>query len=92
MLDEFRQGRAHMAMIVDEFGTIIGMVTVEDVLNRSSARSKTSTTEGRAPHRGRRGRPGRRHRIRDMESEYGIQIPPGRRLRNPRRIPALQDW
>ena len=34
MLDEFRQGRSHMAMVVDEFGTIIGMVTVEDVLEQ----------------------------------------------------------
>ena len=34
MLDEFRHGRSHMAMIVDEFGTIIGMVTVEDVLEQ----------------------------------------------------------
>ncbi len=32
MLEEFRQGRSHMAMVVDEFGTIVGLVTVEDVL------------------------------------------------------------
>ena len=34
MLDEFRTGRSHMAMVVDEFGTIIGMLTVEDVLEQ----------------------------------------------------------
>lgn len=32
LLEEFRQGRSHMAMVVDEFGTILGLLTVEDVL------------------------------------------------------------
>src|SRR5713101_1735759 len=34
MLAEFRQGSAHMAMVVDEFGTIAGLLTVEDVLEQ----------------------------------------------------------
>jgi len=34
MLEEFREGRSHLAMVVDEFGTIVGMVTVEDVLEQ----------------------------------------------------------
>ena len=34
MLAEFQQGRSHMAMVVDEFGTIVGLVTVEDVLEQ----------------------------------------------------------
>src|ERR1035438_3188565 len=34
MLEEFRQGASHMAMVVDEFGTIVGMLTVEDVLEQ----------------------------------------------------------
>ena len=34
MLEEFREGRSHMAMVVDEFGTIVGMLTVEDVLEQ----------------------------------------------------------
>lgn len=34
MLEEFRQGRSHMAMVVDEFGTISGLLTVEDVLEQ----------------------------------------------------------
>jgi len=34
MLEEFKQGKAHMAMVVDEFGTIVGLVTVEDVLEQ----------------------------------------------------------
>src|SRR5258708_18272757 len=34
MVEEFKQGKAHMAMVVDEFGTIVGLVTVEDVLEQ----------------------------------------------------------
>jgi len=34
MLAEFQAERYHMAMVVDEFGTIVGLVTVEDVLEQ----------------------------------------------------------
>jgi putative hemolysin len=34
MLEEFRQGRSHIAMVVDEFGTIVGLVTVKDILQQ----------------------------------------------------------
>jgi putative hemolysin len=34
MLELFRQGKSHMAMVVDEFGTISGLLTVEDVLEQ----------------------------------------------------------
>jgi putative hemolysin len=34
MLEQFREGKSHMAMVVDEFGTISGLLTVEDVLEQ----------------------------------------------------------
>ena len=34
MLEEFRARHAHMALVVDEFGTVTGLVTVEDVLEQ----------------------------------------------------------
>ena len=34
ILNEFRSGQTHIAMVVDEFGTISGLLTVEDVLEQ----------------------------------------------------------
>jgi putative hemolysin len=76
LLGEFQQGKSHMAMVVDEFGTIAGLVTVEDVLEQivgaiadeydvkvepPAAESDEVELEGAA-------------KIRDLE-EYGIEIP-----------------
>jgi CBS domain containing-hemolysin-like protein len=34
LVDEFRQRHTHVAMVVDEFGTVTGLVTMEDVLEQ----------------------------------------------------------
>ena len=34
LLEEFLERRYHMAMVVDEFGTVVGLVTVEDALEQ----------------------------------------------------------
>jgi putative hemolysin len=34
LIDEFRTNHAHMALVVDEFGTVAGLVTLEDVLEQ----------------------------------------------------------
>lgn len=34
LIDEFRKAHAHMALVVDEFGTVTGLVTLEDVLQQ----------------------------------------------------------
>jgi putative hemolysin len=34
LIDEFRTNHTHMALIVDEFGTVTGLVTLEDVLEQ----------------------------------------------------------
>ena len=78
LLGEFQQGRSHMAMVVDEFGTIVGLVTVEDVLEqvvgpiRDESDEKSQALPG--PERNEIELDGTT-RIRDLESEYGIQIP-----------------
>ena len=34
LLQQFQQRRRHMALVVDEFGSVVGLVTVEDVLEQ----------------------------------------------------------
>ena len=76
MLEEFRQGHSHMAMVVDEFGTIVGMLTVEDVLEQVVGKIEDEHDEKKqqvaeAAEIELDGAT----RIRDLESEYGIEIP-----------------
>ena len=76
MLEEFRKGSSHMAMVVDEFGTIVGMLTVEDVLEQIVGRIEDEHDEkvvARLADAGTVELDGAT-RIRDLESEYGIEI------------------
>jgi putative hemolysin len=75
LLEEFRRGHSHMAMVVDEFGTIAGMLTVEDVLEQLVGRIEDEHDEKAQP----RAESGAVEldgatRIRDLENEYGIEI------------------
>jgi CBS domain containing-hemolysin-like protein len=77
MLDEFRKGHSHMAMVVDEFGTIVGMVTVDNVLTQIVGRIEDEHDE--KLHRGEAEDTeidvDGATRIRTLESEYGIELP-----------------
>jgi CBS domain containing-hemolysin-like protein len=77
MLEEFRQARSHMAMVVDEFGTIVGMLTVKDVLRQVVGRIEDEHVERtgpRLPEADEVELDGAT-RIRDLESEFGVEIP-----------------
>jgi len=77
MLAEFQQGRSHMAMVVDEFGTIAGLVTVEDVLEQvvgAIADEYDVKTEQPAPDGDELDLEGAT-KIRDVETQYGIALP-----------------
>jgi putative hemolysin len=95
MLAEFQQGRSHMAMVVDEFGTIAGLLTVEDVLEQIVGPFRTSTTRrARRPPAARR--PGiersgtrRRHPHSRPRNRVRHRHPRRRRIRDARRIPAV---
>lgn len=45
MLKEFRSQRYHMAIVIDEFGGVSGLVTIEDILELIVGKLKTSTTK-----------------------------------------------
>ncbi len=77
LLEEFRAGRSHMAMVVDEFGTITGMLTVEDVLEQLVGRIEDEHDEKIQPRAAEADEIelDGATRIRDLENEYGIEIP-----------------
>ena len=79
MFAEFRTGRSHLAIVVDEFGTVVGMLTVEDVLEQIVGQIEDEHDE-KAVRRGAEAHDVELDgtaRIRDLESEYGIEIPAG---------------
>ncbi len=77
MLEEFRQGRSHMAMVVDEFGTIVGMLTVKDVLEQVVGRIEGEHEDRPEPRlqEANEVELDGATRIRDLESDFGFAIP-----------------
>ena len=77
LIEEFLASRSHMALVVDEFGTISGLVTLEDALEQVFGEIEDE-------HDVRRTLPGKGAQllelegsmnIRDLETQYGVELP-----------------
>ncbi len=77
MMEEFRTGRSHMAMVVDEFGTIAGLVTVEDVLEQlvGSIRDEHDETIGRPATAADEIEVDGATRIRELQDDLDVEFP-----------------
>lgn len=77
LVDEFRNTHTHMGVVVDEFGTIVGLVTLEDALEQILG-------EIGDEHDVKRPRPAAEASvievdaattIRDLDTQYGLELP-----------------
>jgi putative hemolysin len=78
LMDDLRKAQSHLALVVDEFGTIVGLISMEDAMEQVfgeiedefdiRAHSETQDEEEALNVEGTMS-------IRDLEAKYGIELP-----------------
>jgi putative hemolysin len=78
LMDDLRRAQSHVALVVDEFGTIVGLVSMEDAMEQVfgeiedefdiRAHAETRDEEEALSVEGTMS-------IRDLEAQYGIELP-----------------
>ena len=77
MIDEFRKAHTHMALVVDEFGTVTGLLTLEDVLQQifGDLADEHDDVRPTPSHQERLLQLDGGTTIRDLETRYGLVLP-----------------
>lgn len=78
LLDEFRERKRHLAVVVDEFGSTAGVITVEDILAQLAGHIQDefdAATEGPEWEEGSALVLDGATTLRDLESEYEVILP-----------------
>jgi CBS domain containing-hemolysin-like protein len=78
LVDEFRGGHTHMALVVDEFGTVVGLVTLRDVFEQIFGDISDEHDDVRpklGPHHDEVINVDGSTTIRDLETRYNLVLP-----------------
>ncbi|HBY64540.1 MAG TPA: HlyC/CorC family transporter [Solibacterales bacterium] len=77
LIEDFRRDRQHLALVVDEFGTVVGLVTLEDVLEQVFGEIEDEYDQRRPlpPAEAALIELEGSTSIVDLEAQYGIDVP-----------------